>query len=185
MADDLLQVALGGAIAAQRQRTEAQLEAQRRQQAAGQPVYYRGGGQVRAQGGDTYRPVGNASAGGTRVGARVQNSQGVVSAQPSVGGRGVAEVAPPPEQIGDGHLTILAPENGTITLIRKNYQPRTIAEVDFGFDSGSGTVAFSHEVGETIAVGDTFTLTLSNLSTDGGDPPEITALGFSVSFKFQ
>jgi hypothetical protein len=54
----------------------------------------------------------------------------------------------------------------------------------YSFVSGTGTATFSHVGGDVLEVGDQLMVTLSNLSNDGGSPPEITATTFMTTFLF-
>jgi hypothetical protein len=87
-----------------------------------------------------------------------------------------------------GYLTIINPrQNRTYTLIRKNKYPLLILAdpmTNSEFLQGSGTFVFSHGFRQVIEQGEDFTVTLSNLSTDGGDPPQITANDFVISLAF-
>jgi hypothetical protein len=90
-----------------------------------------------------------------------------------------------------GSLIIMTPKNRTYPLIPYVHIPLTILSIKPGwpneawFESGSGNVSFSHNELDSLAVGDRFSVTFSGLSTDGGDPPEITASVFAVSVKFK
>jgi hypothetical protein len=177
--------AVNAAVSSQTSRIDQQITRADQRRTQTPPTYYRGGGQVQGLGGDPYRPRGVAWAGGTAIGSPVGNSQGQIATQPRAAGVATgAETGSGGNVIPVGYVTITNPTNTTIPIVGSAVVPLRIVELTTSFDSGGGDVAFSHEVGDTVEVGDRLTVTFANLSDDGGDPPEITASNFTASFKF-